>query len=98
MQIIFNELAVKEMNDAILYYELKFTGLGDAFKEEIKRSVKRIVKYPKAWTPIDDEIRKYVMHKYPFSIYYSIDKNTLYIIAIAHQHRKPNYWIDRIEE
>ena len=29
---------------------------------------------------------------------YSLEKDHLYIIAIAHQHRKPNYWIDRFEE
>ena len=98
MDIIFNELAVREMNDAIAYYELQFSGLGAAFKEEIKNSITRIIKYTKAWPKVDEDIRKYSLHKYPYNVYYSFEKNHVYIIAIAHQHRKPNYWIDRIEE
>jgi plasmid stabilization system protein ParE len=98
MEVKFNELAVREMNDAIAYYELQYSGLGAAFKVEIKKAVDRIIKYPKAWTIVDEDIRKYILHKYPYNVYYSLEKDRLYIIAIAHQHRKPNYWIDRFEE
>ena len=97
MEVVFNELAVKEMNDAIVYYELQFSGLGVVFKDEIKKAIERISKYPKAWPVMDEDIRKYIMHKFPYSLFYSLEKNHLYIIAIAHQHRKPNYWIDRIQ-
>ena len=98
MEVKFNELAVKEMNDAIAYYELQYSGLGAAFKVEIKKAVNRIIKYPKAWLSVDEDIQKYTMHKYPYNIFYSLEKDHLYIIAIAHQHRKPNYWIDRFGE
>jgi hypothetical protein len=98
MEVKFNELAVREMNDAIAYYELQFSGLGTAFKEEIKKAINRIIKYPNAWPIVDENIRKYILHKYPYNLYYSMEKDHLYIIAIAHQHRKPNYWIDRFEE
>jgi len=98
MEDKFNELAVMEMNDAIAYYELQYSGLGAAFKVEIKKAVNRIIKYPKAWPIVDEDIRKYILHKYPYNVYYSLEKDHLYIIAIAHQHRKPNYWIDRFEE
>ena len=98
MEVKFNELAVMEMNDAIAYYELQYSGLGAAFKVEIKKAVNRIIKYPKAWPIVDEDIRKYILHKYPYNVYYSLEKDHLYIIAIAHQHRKPNYWIDRYEE
>jgi hypothetical protein len=37
MRILFDELAKKELNDAIEYYEIEFVGLGQKFKEEIKR-------------------------------------------------------------
>jgi hypothetical protein len=98
MEVKFNELSVREMNDAIAYYELQFSGLGTAFKEEIKKAINRIIKYPNAWPIVDENIRKYILHKYPYNLYYSMEKDHLYIIAIAHQHRKPNYWIDRFEE
>ena len=98
MEVIFNELAVNEMNDAIAYYELQYSGLGAAFKEEVQKALKRIIAYPDAWPAAEDYIRKYILHKYPYYILYSLEKDHLYIIPIAHQHRKPNYWIERIVE
>jgi len=95
MQIIFNELARDELNDAVDFYNLELSGLGNNFKEEIKKSINRILDYPTAWPTVTQYIRKYILHKFPYKILYSLEKDHIYIIAIAHQHRKPNYWIDR---
>ena len=95
MKVIFNELARDELNDTVDFYNLEFSGLGNNFKELIKKSINRIVEYPSAWPPVTQEIRKYVLHQFPYKILYSIESDHIYIIAIAHQHRKPSYWIDR---
>ncbi len=39
---------------------------------------------------------KVIFNEFPYKILYSIEKDHIYIIAVAHQHRKPNYWIDHI--
>jgi len=95
MQIIFNELAKDELNEAVDFYNFELPGSGNSFKEEIKKSINRILEYPTAWPTITQDIRKYILHKFPYKILYSIEKDHIYIIAIAHQHRKPNFWIDR---
>ena len=98
MKIIFNELALYEFEDAIDYYNLELPGLGDVFKEEIKKSIHRIHEYPTSWPSLTNNIRKYVLHKFPFKILYLIEQDHIYIIAVSHQHRRPNYWIDRYLE
>jgi len=98
MTIIFNELALNEFIDAIDFYDLELPGLGNVFKNEIEKSVRRIYEYPTAWPNLTKDIRKYVLHKFPYKILYSIEQDYIYIIAISHQHRKPNYWIDRYLE
>jgi len=65
------------------------------YKEEVRISINRISVFPKAWTIICPNIRKCVMHKFPYNILYSIQENTILIIAIAHQYRRPDYWIDK---
>jgi mRNA-degrading endonuclease RelE of RelBE toxin-antitoxin system len=92
MKIIFSKLASQELNDASCYYELSFEGLGKKFRDEIKKTVLRISEYPEAWPLETNEVRKYCLHKFPYKILYSIEENHLFIIAIAHQHRKPDYW------
>jgi plasmid stabilization system protein ParE len=94
MKVIFTELAKHEFSDVVVYYELEYEGLGKKFREEVKASISRVRQFPTAWPPERGEIRKYIMHTFPYKILYSIEKDHILIIAIAHQHRKPDYWID----
>jgi len=95
MKIVFSKYARLELDDATQFYELEYQGLGQRFKQEIKRAVIRIAEYPKAWSIERVEIRKCLLHKFPYKILYSIEEDHVFIIAIAHQHRKPDYWMDR---
>ncbi|GBD88766.1 plasmid stabilization system protein [bacterium BMS3Abin03] len=93
MKVIFTNLAQKELNDAAAYYELEYPGLGKRFKEEIKKSIQRITEHPRAWSIERGIIRRALLHKSPYKILYSIEKDHILILAIAHQHRKPDYWV-----
>jgi len=98
MTIVFDKLAQLELDDASEYYELEMPGLGARFREEVKRGIRRIRAYPDAWAKEKDDVRRCLLHKFPYKILYSIEENYIYIIAIAHFHRCPDYWIDRILE
>ena len=97
MKVVFSELAVCELNDASNFYELEFVGLGGRFREEIRKAVVRISEYPEAWSIERDTIRRCLLHKFPYKILYSIEKDHIFVIAVAHQHRKPDYWLELIE-
>jgi plasmid stabilization system protein ParE len=74
---------------------MEFIGLGHSFKEEVKKAISRIAEYPEAWPVVRGDIRKYLIHKFPYNLLYSIEKEHIVVVAVAHQHRKPDYWIDR---
>ncbi len=95
MKIIFSEYAKLELEDATYFYELEFEGLGQRFKEEVEKALKRISEYPKAWSMERSNVRKCLLHKFPYKLLYSIEEDHIFIIAVSHQHRKPDYWIDR---
>jgi hypothetical protein len=38
LKVIFSELAKAELDDATLYYELEFEGLGKRFKENVRQA------------------------------------------------------------
>ena len=93
--IVFDKLAKMEMEDACEYYEHEVYGLGNRFKQEIKMGMHRILEFPYAWPVEKGDIRRYICHRFPYKILYSIETDYIYIIAIAHCHRKPDYWIER---
>lgn len=95
MKVIFSEYAKLELEDALAFYELEHSGLGINFTKEVRKSIKRITRFPQAASIEIGEIRKSFLHKFPYKILYSIETDHIFIIALAHQHRKPDYWIER---
>jgi plasmid stabilization system protein ParE len=97
MKIIFSKYARQELDDATQYYEIEYQGLGKRFRDEVRKAAKRISEYPEAWSVERGEVRKCTLHKFPYKLLYSVESNHVFIIAVAHQHRRPDYWIERNE-
>jgi len=95
MRVIFSIYAKLELDDVTHFYELEYKGLGLRFKTEVKGAVKRVAKYPEAWSIECGDIRKCLLHKFPYKILYSVEADHVFVIAIAYQHRQPDYWVDR---
>lgn len=92
----FHELARNELFDARDYYDDLVYGLGKLFIWEIERCLNVIKSNPLAYPITKENIRKAVILKFPYSILYRVDNNKIYILAVMHQKRKPNYWSRRI--
>ncbi len=95
MKVIFSKYARQELEDAESYYELEFAGLGKRFKDEIRKAANRIGEYPKAWSIERGDVRKCLLHKFPYKLLYSIEEDHIFVVAVAHLHRRPDYRIDR---
>lgn len=76
----------------------EISGLGDKFYEELMSSIVLIKKYPRLWSKNSRHTRKAVLKIFPYNIIYTIWNKEIYIIAVARQHREPDYWIERIGE
>jgi hypothetical protein len=52
----------------------------------------RWLSYPE----IEPGIRRCRLARFPYGLIYGVDDETVVIVAVAHLHRRPRYWIDRI--
>ena len=73
-------------------YDLEVPGLGTRFGAEINRAIELLLENPKIGAPIDEEIRHFVLRRFPHSIIYAVVSELLYILAVAHGSREPGYW------
>ncbi|MBN2008221.1 type II toxin-antitoxin system RelE/ParE family toxin [candidate division KSB1 bacterium] len=96
MVVDFIEPASIELDDAIAYYNLQSPGLGEKFLADVMRTIELIAAYPEAWSRNTVHTRKARLKKFPYHLIYTIRINKIYILAVAHQHREPEYWIDRL--
>ena len=68
------------------------------FLTEFDAAIRRIFAYPASYALLESEVRRCLIKRFPYGILYGIDADTIVIIAVAHLHRKPNYWITRFKQ
>lgn len=95
--ILFHHLARKEFLEARDYYDDLVFGLGKIFVTELEKSLNVIKTNPAAYPVINENIRKAVIIKFPYSILYRLEEDRIYVLAVMHQKRKPNYWVKRLD-
>jgi len=96
MDIKFLEIAEIELDEAIAFYNYQLVGLGEQFLTEVLDTIERIRTFPKAWRLCSSNMRQCRMKRFPYKIIYQVINDEILIVAIAHFHREPNYWKNRI--
>ncbi len=91
--IIIHSKARTEFEESITYYEQQKTGLGLALQSAIEKAIGRIQQNPQIGAPYKTtEFRHYVIQRFPYVIFYVEWGEVIWIVAIAHGKRRPNYW------
>ena len=86
----------QEFAESIVYYESKEPGLGWRFRNEVVDAVDRIVRDPELPRLRSKGYRRVNLRAFPHYIAYVIRGDTIWIVAIAHGYRRPEFWIDRV--
>ncbi|BAY31955.1 hypothetical protein NIES2107_38410 [Nostoc carneum NIES-2107] len=94
--IVIHTEARKELDAAIAYYEAQKIGLGLDLLSEVEKVILKIQQNPNLGTPHKIAgIRRYTIQRFPYIIFYTELEAVIWVIAIAHSKRKPNYWKQR---
>lgn len=96
MKIRYLGIARDEVREAADYYSAISPGLGLAFKRELRQLMRLVATMPLAWPACGENIRKCLMTRFPYLVIYSPLPGELLVLAVGHQHRRPDYWRDRI--
>jgi toxin ParE1/3/4 len=89
--------AIRDLDDALAWYEARQAGLGTVLLREVSRAFEVIGENPRMW-PIWPEwrsrikVRRFVLQRFHFSIAYIAQRQRILILAIAHGRRRPGYW------
>jgi plasmid stabilization system protein ParE len=95
MNFLFHPEAETEFIAAIDWYEDRSSGLGADFAVEIHGAIQRAVTLPLAWPLIDGDIRRVLANRFPYGVLYALDNGSIYILAVMHLRRRPDYWRSR---
>jgi len=82
------------------WYEQQVPGLGLDLADEVQRALEAIAERPATWPlwPGVGEgagVRRFLLARFPFAVGYVVESGEVVVLAIAHQRRRPGYWLER---
>lgn len=92
---IFRPQAEAELLDARTWYEQQRSGLGQAFAAAVDRAIAGIVQNPLAYPQVHGEIRRALVQRFPYGIYFRVAPDELVVLAVMHGRRLPHRWQSR---
>jgi plasmid stabilization system protein ParE len=85
--------ARQELEAAMSFYDAEHAGLGRDFAIEVRRLCERIAESPFAGAELRGAVRRRLVRRFPYAVLYVIDDEQVMVIAVAHQRRRPGYWV-----
>ncbi len=95
MTIVFLKIAQAELDDAFAWYEEQAIGLGYEFLGELDQALRLVVSFPLLHAIVSNDVRRCLLNRFPYAIYYGLSDDRIIVIAVAHMKRQPGYWIGR---
>jgi plasmid stabilization system protein ParE len=92
----FLDEAIEEAEAAARWYAERSPTAAAAFADEIETAIAEITRLPLAWPTYSHNTRRFLLRRFPYSVVYRVSESTTVVVAVAHGHRRPGYWRDRM--
>ena len=94
--VAYHRLAASELIKSAEFYEGRSSTLGEAFLSAVEAALPRLQRHPELGKPGRINTRSWKISRFPFRIVYLEQPGRIWIVAIAHLNRSPDYWIRRV--
>jgi toxin ParE1/3/4 len=97
--VVVHSAARAELDEAMGFYESRASGLGLDLEAKVERAVVAIQRNPESWPRHKrTAFRKAFVERFPFTLFYLDLADNIWIVAVAHGSRRPDYWSRRKRE
>ena len=90
--------AKRDLRQAAKWYEKRLRGLGREFVSEVETVIERIGENPLVYQSVHRDVRRAVVHRFPYGVFYRIEQHDIIVFAIVHLNRDVSAWQDRESE
>lgn len=96
MRIEYHPAVEDELREVIDYYNQCSPNLGNEFLDEFDKEILRIAQSPLFWCVVAEDIRRALMQRFPYAIYFRlVQSDVVRVTVVKHQRRHPDYGLDR---
>ena len=95
MQVRFRTEAASDLESAAAWYGRQREGLGRAFLAEVDQALELVSARPDAFPLVAHRVRRSLVHRFPYAVYYRVGDAFIDVIACLHTRRSPSIWRSR---
>ena len=95
--VALDPAAERDVAETARWYRDIRQDLAEAFVRALDVGLARISRMPDAYTQVAPDVRRILLGRYPFALYYMVDPEEIAVIACLHVHRDPGVWKQRAE-
>lgn len=85
-----------DVESAFEWYETEEPGLGFEFVEQVRAAYQLVAQNPFAFQNLRSSIRRALTRRFPYAVYFSVENDTVLILAVLHCARDPAEWQRRV--
>jgi toxin ParE1/3/4 len=94
--LIITPEAEQDLAEAKLHYAGQRQGLGDEFLLCVEEGLDRIRQLPEVGRVVLQQVRRVVVRRFPYGIFYQVAEDHIAVIAVYHSRRDPRGWQERV--
>lgn len=94
--LIIRPEAEADLAEAYAWYEDRIQGMGSYFLLNIDAAFSSIQKSPEMYPNIYKNVRRCLVRRFPYGVFYMIEDDRVIVVAIFHAKRNPRRWKDRV--
>ena len=80
------------MASAREWYDQERLGIGQEFVEALEHVVDLVAGFPNAFPEIAPGLRRAILRRFPYSVYYRLGEDIVEVVACLHSSRSPDTW------
>ena len=94
LPLIITPDAEMDLAEAKSWYE-RHAGLGKEFLLCVEEALDRIRLLPEAYREVAPGVRRVIVRRFPYGLYYRVELDQIVVIALYHCKRPPRGWQER---
>ena len=95
LPVVLRPEARAEFDEAFDWYEQRRSGLGVDFVVQVQEVFDRISTTPELYAQILRDVRRAVVRRFPYSVFYKIESQQVVVLAVFYSNRDPKMWQER---
>ena len=92
LKLLIRPEAEADIEEAYRWYEKQRGGLGADFLLCLEDGLARIQRNPEMYPIVHKNVHRTLIHRFPYGIFYLIEKNSIVVLSVFHGRRNPKRW------